>query len=247
MTDPIIVLYRGGRLPSWHHLDAAQQSAFQDEHVALMLQVGADHGLQSIEGYRLLAPVEDWERWWTMRFDDLAGAEAWMRAEVAPPYGRYGYYEYELARRWAPPSLDWLPQRVAPVADASVDPRRVPALSVARDSIVVVAFGGFTPGSDTIDPTTRGDAGREHRLRQVANEHKLLHGELFRLMGPGRDGEFAWLLEFPDLAGAEAWIEAEGMPPAGSYQRRTFHLARRWAPDYFATWPGGPSIWRSRM
>ena len=88
MADSIVVLYRGGRLPSWHQLSPDEQVAFQDEHVDLMLTVGARHGLQSIEGFRLLAPRGEWERWWTIRFPDLAGAEAWMRAEVAPPYGR---------------------------------------------------------------------------------------------------------------------------------------------------------------
>jgi len=204
--------------------------------VDLMLTVGARHGLQSIEGFRLLAPRGNWERWWTIRFPDLAGAEAWMRAEVAPPYGRYGSYEYQLARPWTPPSLAWLPQRQAskPVADA--DPRVVPSLSVDRGSIVVIAFGGWERGSDDVEPTRRGDAERSERLQRVAREHSLIHGEVFRLLGTGPDGDLAWVLEFPTLAGAEAWIETEGMPPAEAYQRRAFHLARRWAPDYFATW-----------
>ncbi|MFP6647436.1 MAG: hypothetical protein VCF24_28340 [Candidatus Latescibacterota bacterium] len=236
MADSIVVLYRGGRLPSWHQLSPDEQVAFQDEHVDLMLTVGVRHGLQSIEGFRLLAPRGEWERWWTIRFPDLAGAEAWMRAEVAPPYGRYGSYEYQLARPWTPPSLAWLPQRQAskPVADA--DPRVVPSLSVDRGSIVVIAFGGWERGSDDVEPTRRGDAERSERLQRVAREHSLIHGEVFRLLGTGPDGDLAWVLEFPTLAGAEAWIETEGMPPAEAYQRRAFHLARRWAPDYFATW-----------
>ena len=76
MADSIVVLYRGGRLPSWHQLSPDEQVAFQDEHVDLMLTVGARHGLQSIAGFRLLAPRGNWERWWTIRFPDLAGAAA---------------------------------------------------------------------------------------------------------------------------------------------------------------------------
>jgi hypothetical protein len=201
-----------------------------------MLGVAARHGLLSIEGYRLLTPMGDWQRWWTMGFPDLAGAEAWMQAEVAPPYGRYGYYEYELARRCMPSALDWLPQRAAPEPATNADPRVVPTLAVDRGTIVVISFGGWTHGSDQVPAGTRGDGQRSQRLQAVAEEHGLLHGELFRLLGAGREGELAWLLEFPTLAGAEAWIEAEGMPAAASYQRRHFHLARRWAPDYFATW-----------
>ena len=75
MADSIVVLYRGGRLPSWHQLSPDEQVAFQDEHVDLMLTVGVRHGLQSIEGFRLLAPRGEWERWWTIRFPDLAGAD----------------------------------------------------------------------------------------------------------------------------------------------------------------------------
>ena len=35
MADSIVVLYRGGRLPSWHQLSPDEQVAFQDEHVDL--------------------------------------------------------------------------------------------------------------------------------------------------------------------------------------------------------------------
>ena len=236
MSEPIVILYRGGRLPSWSQLDPAERTAFQNEHVDLMLGVAARHGLLNIEGYRLLTPMGDWQRWWTMGFPDLAGAEAWMQAEVAPPYGRYGYYEYELARGCMPSALDWLPQRAAPEPATNADPRVVPTLAVDRGTIVVIAFGGWTHGSDQVPAGTRGDGQRSQRLQAVAEEHGLLHGELFQLLGAGGDGDLAWLLEFPTLAGAEAWIEAEGMPAAGAYQHRTFHLARRWAPDYFATW-----------
>ncbi len=236
MSDSIVVLYRGGRLPTWHQLSIEEQTSFQDEHVDLMLTVGARHGLHGIEGYRLLAPRENWERWWAIRFPDLAGAEAWMQAEVAPPYGRYGYYEYELARSWTPPSLDWLPRRNPPESTPGADPRVVPPLSVDRNSIVVIAFGGWEPGSGDVAPQTRGDVERSEQLQQVAHRHGLLHGEVLRLLGAGRDGDLAWVLEFPTLDGAEAWIETEGMPPAEAYQRRAFHLARRWAPAYFATW-----------
>ena len=230
MTDPIIVLYRGGRLPGWHHLQAAQRAAYQDEHVALTLEVGAAHGL--------LAPMDNWERWWTMRFADLGGAEAWMQSEIAPPYGRYGFYSYTLAPSWRPQSLAWLPRQPAPTPAGGTDPHQVPVLSAARGSIVVIAFGGWSPGSDTISPASRGDAERQRRLQLVAREHGLLHGELFRPLGPGPDGEIVWLVEFPTLSGAEAWIGAGTLPPAGSCQRRTTSLP---SPTGYreCSWPPG--------
>jgi hypothetical protein len=49
----------------------------------------------------LLAPLGDWQRWWTMRFADLAGAEAWIEAEVIPPASTRQRRSFHLARRWA--------------------------------------------------------------------------------------------------------------------------------------------------
>lgn len=107
-----------------------------------MLEVAAKHGLQSIEGFHLLAPQGAWERWWTMRFPDLTGAEAWMKAETAPPYGRHGYYEYELARSVAPAALSWIPRRSRAAIPSDADPRIVPPLEADQNSIVVLGFGG---------------------------------------------------------------------------------------------------------
>ena len=234
-TDDVIVLYRGGRLASWNQLDATLQLEYQQEHVDTMLAVAHQNRLRNINGYRLIAPRGAWERFWSIAFPTLAGAEAWMTAEVAPPYGRYGHYEYDLARRCRPDSLSWLPQRE--VTPSGADPRQVPALAVDTGSIVVLCFSRWQRGSDEVAPGIRGDERRRQRLQGVARDQGLIHGEVFRLVGSGRDGDLAWVLEFPDLGGAEAWINAEVEPPGGSYHERTYHLARRWAPDYFATWP----------
>ena len=235
--DSVVILFKGGRLPAWHLLDEAHQADYERQHVDLMLSVSERHGLMGLHGYRLLAPLGDWVRFWTVEFPDLAGAEAWMEAEVEPPYGRYGFYDYSLARRWQPESLSWLPRRPEPPVPPDADPHVIAPLSADPSSIVVLAFGGWRRGSDEIDPRTRGDEERGQRLREVAGEHGLLHGEVFRLLGTANEGALVWILEFPDLAGAEAWIEAEAEPPAGAYQERRFHLARRWAPEYFVTWP----------
>jgi hypothetical protein len=242
MTDrtrenSVVILYRGGRLPTWDQLDGVQQLEYQQQHVNLMLSVAEQYGLISIHGYRLLAPRGNWERFWAIEFPDLAGAEAWMAAEVAPPYGRYGFYEYDLARRWHPESLSWMPRRVEPAHETNSNPHIVPPLAADPSSIAVLAFSRWTRGSDEVDPAVRGDDDRRQRLREVAGDHDLIHGEAFRLVGSGRDGDLVWVLEFPHLSGAEAWIDAEMAPPAGAYQERVFHLARRWAPYYFSTWP----------
>ena len=76
-------------------------------------------------------------------------------------------------------------------------------------------------------------------MRKASRDHGLIHGEVFRRMGATVDGEFAWILEFPELAGVEAWIDGETAAPLAACQRHDFHVARRWAPEYFATWASG--------
>ena len=234
--DSVVILFRGGRLPEWHRLDQAERNDYERLHVDLMLSVSERHGLIGLHGYRLLGPRGSWERFWTIEFPDLAGAEAWMSAEVEPPYGRYGFYDYALARRWRPEGLRWLPRKAEPPVAPDADPRAIPPLSADPSSIVLLAFGGWHRGTDQDDPGDR-DENRWRRMRKTGRDHGLIHGEAFRLMGASDQGEFAWILEFPGLAGVEAWIDGETAPPAAALLRHDFHLARRWAPGYFATWP----------
>ncbi len=253
MTEPnenVVILFRGGRLPEWHQLDPARRTDYERLHVDLMLSVANRHGLIGIHGYRLTGPRDSWERFWTIEFPDLAGAEAWMSAEAEPPYGQYGFYDYTLARRWQPEGLDWLPRRPEPPVDPGRDPHTIPALSADPSSIVLLAFGGRHRGGDQAvqavqavqaaqDGSGEHDEERWRRMREVSRDHGLIHGEVFRLMGASARGEFAWVLEFPGLAGIEAWIGAETAQPLAACQRHDFHVARRWAPEYFATWAAG--------
>jgi len=236
--ETVVVLFRGGRLPEWHLLDQAQRSDFERQHVDLMLSVSERHGLIGIHGYRLLGPRGNWERFWTIEFPDLAGAEAWMSAEAEPPYGRYGFYDYTLARRWRPEGLAWLPRKPEPPVAPGADPHTIPNLSADPSSIVLLAFGGQYRGPDLVASGNR-DHERWRKLQEVGRDHGLIHGEAFRLMGTSVLGESVWILEFPGLAGIEAWIDAETAPTAGTSLRHDFHLARRWAPEYFTTWPPG--------
>ena len=148
--DSVVVLYRGGRLPEWHRLDEDRRRDYERKHVDLMLSVSGRHGLIGLHGYRLLGPRGSWERFWTIEFPDLAGAEAWMSAEVEPPYGRYGFYDYALARRWQPEDLAWMPREIR----SSRGPRRRPARDPApgrrslvdRPADVRRRASGFLPG-----------------------------------------------------------------------------------------------------
>lgn len=244
--DNVVILFRGGRLPEWHRLDQAQRIDFERRHVDLMLSVADRHGLIGIHGYRLLGPLGSWERFWTIEFPDLAGAETWMSAEAEPPYGSYGFYDYTLARRWQPECLNWLPQKAEPPINPGTDPHIIPALSADPASIVLLAFGGRHRGADTDDSedhdqrdTGDHDEERWRRMRKVSRDHRLIHGEVFRLLGASDRGDYAWILEFPGLDGIEAWIDAETAPPLAAGQRHDFHVARRWAPEYFAAWAVG--------
>lgn len=244
--ENVVILFRGGRLPEWHRLGQTQRIDFERRHVDLMLSIADRHGLIGIHGYRLLGPLGSWERFWTIEFPDLARAEAWMSAEAEPPYGNYGYYDYTLARRWRPECLNWLPRKAETPVNPGTDPHIIPALSADPASIVLLAFGGRHRGADADGSGNRGqrdsgdhDEERWRRMRKVSRDHGLIHGEVFRLLGACDRGDYAWILEFPGLAGIEAWIDAETAPPLAAGQRHDFHIARRWAPEYFAAWAVG--------
>ena len=95
------------------------------------------------------------------------------------------------------------------------------------------------PGPTWSPPTRGGDADRSQSLRQVVTSHELLHGETFLLLGPGPHGAMAWVLEFPTLAGAEAWIHAESQPrrPPLSNGVSTYRAAGR-----LTISPAGPGL-----
>ncbi len=230
----ITVLFKGGRLPSWHALSREEQKAAEQEHVDLMLGVAHDHRMMLLEGFRLLSPQDVFQRFWVIGFPTLEGAETWITAEMAPPYGRYGYYDYDLARPINPPYCgDWVATPPPPVEPLSAEPHAVPSLAVDESSVVVLNFERNDPGIDleasASDPYV--DA-----MKSVARDHGLIRLECFALMAPKTDCHRVWLAEFPTVEGAEAWVQAEISPTHGRRAERAFHLARKWAPQYFASW-----------
>ena len=237
--DSIFVLARMGRLQSWYLLPKAERDRIEREHVDLMLSVAHRHGMRRIEGFRLITRQGPWVRFWVIEFPALAGAEAWIEAEMAPPYGLHGHYEYHLSRAHAPDHFtDWVPSPPPPIVPWAGDPRTdpVPALDVDRNSLVVLLFGRGQPGYEAVPESERDDEGHIWLMKDVARRHRLLRIEAYALIDPEPEWHRAWVIEWPDLAGAEAWIENETLPPHGIYARKAFHLARRWAPEYFASW-----------
>ena len=121
--DPVVVLFKGGRLPAWHQLSDEQRREFEQTHVDLMLSVAQQHEMSRLEGFRLIGPQGDWQRFWLIEFPAMEGAEAWIRAEMAPPYGLYGHYEYHLSRQIEPERYSaWVTQPAPPIVPRAADP-----------------------------------------------------------------------------------------------------------------------------
>ena len=237
--ESVVVLFKGGRVPSWYALTAGQHDEYQRLHVDLMLSVAREHGMTRLEGYRLLGTQQFWRLFWAIEFPTVEGAEAWIAAEVEPPYGAHGQFEYHLARRWAPAHLE--PLVTGPPAvrrRPGVDPHEVPALDVDRSGIVVLSFGRHVAQDD---PPASASTDEQHAraLEGSATEHGLTRLEGFRLLTPQPEWSWVYVAEFPAFAGAEAWIEAEMGPDRQGGVASSVYLARRWAPDYFDLWPPG--------
>ena len=216
--ESVILLYRGGRLPAWYRLPAAEKQLIEQQHVDLMLAVAAARGLRRLSGYRLLAPQGAWERIWVISFPDLAGADAWIEAEMAPPYGAYGYYDYLLARPVAIPAGPPAPEPASPMPG---DPHQVPPLSVDRSRLTIFVFGWQDDG-----PV----------LAQTEPAGTL---EAFRLLTPQKEWDTVWLVEQPTVVAAESWLEAAATAVQATETPCSFLLTRPWAPAYFAAWHAG--------
>ena len=75
----IVVLFQGGRLPSWGRLSVEEQNRFSQSHVDLMLTVAQQYQLRRLEGFRLLGPQGAWQRFWLIEFPALADPETRRR------------------------------------------------------------------------------------------------------------------------------------------------------------------------
>ncbi len=235
--DRAVVLFKGGRLPTWHALSPAARKEYEQLHVDLMLDIARRHQLLHLEGFRLLSPQDSYERFWTIHFPTTDDARAWIEAEMEPPYGSYGYYEYDLAVPHRTQELNaWVTNPSPAPSSTDADPSQVPALSVDPNSLVVLRFERWRGEAFELNPPGRGETTAEEAARAVAQQHGLMRLECFALLGPRANWHRVWLGEFPDLAGAEAWIATWSQQPHGRHLQQHFHLTRKWAPHYFATW-----------
>ena len=236
--NDVVLLARTGRLDSWHKLTNAERQTATDHHVDLMVRMATDTSMRRLDGYRLMTPLDRFERFWVMAFPDLIGAESWIAAEMQPPYGLYGYYEYDLARPIDMSGASLIVGDPLPREVSYADPRQIPSLAADADHIAVVCFGRSSAalGWQIPEPTapafdTNGPSG--------GGAYRLLEG--YRLIAPRADWQYTWLCVTRTMSAAEAWINAQTEADRRTEYVQRFLLARRWQPDYFASWVAGSS------
>lgn len=226
----VTILFKGGRLPSWYQLPTEQKTSFEQEHVDLMLSNAKRHHLHRIEGYRLITPQGGWERFWVIEFPTLSGAEAWIEAEMAPPYGRYGLFDYQLARQVKLTNdVAWLPSTKPKPAALQSDAHQIPDLSADQNSVVAMMSEWDKRGFGLA-------ASETPTLPSRAQAQGVSWLESYQLISPRADWDRVWLVELPDLASAEAWVESEAAAGREDMTERHFQLTRKWAPSYFVNW-----------
>ena len=236
-SSNIVILLKGGRLPSWYQLSEKDRDDFSQTHVNLMLSIAEQYGMKRLEGFHLIGSQDDWQRFWLIDFPSIEGAEQWIQAEMAPPYGLYGYYEYHLSRQLQPELYStWVTEPAPPTVPLAADPHIIPKLHDDTGSIVVLMFARYRPGAKALSPEERGDAKHIDLMQNIAQKAGLMRLEAFQLLTPQNEWHRAWIIELPTLEAAEAWIEGEESLPFGMYASRTIYLTRKWSPKYFASW-----------
>ena len=154
--DSVVVFLKGGRIPSWYGLSPEQQDEYSVEHISLMKSVINKYKMITLEGYKLWSPVNDWKFFWTIKFPTFEGAESWIEAEMEPPYGRYGSFNYYLARRIEhigvnSDSKETKPRFIKDDLDHT-------NLEEDKTSVVVITFEMPLPGSDLLAPDASANA-----------------------------------------------------------------------------------------
>ena len=232
--DSVVVFLKGGRIPSWYGLSPEQQDEYSVEHISLMKSVINKYKMITLEGYKLWSPVNDWKFFWTIKFPTFEGAESWIEAEMEPPYGRYGSFNYYLARRIEHIGVNTDSKETKPrfIKD-DLDHTN---LKEDKTSVVVITFEMSLPGSDLVAPDENARQGYIKNINSVTEEHKLIRLEAYRLITPQSNWHTTVIAEFPTINGANAWIDLQEDPSYVRFKTRTNYLSHKWAPEYFEGW-----------
>ena len=232
--DSVVVFLKGGRIPSWYGLSPEKQDEYSVEHISLMKSVINKYKMITLEGYKLWSPVNDWKFFWTIKFPTFEGAESWIEAEMEPPYGRYGSFNYYLARRI---------EHIGVNSDSKETKSRFikddldhTNLEEDKTSVVVITFEMPLPESDLLAPDEYAREGYIKNINSVTEEHKLIRLEAYRLITPQSNWHTTVIAEFPTINGANAWIDLQENPSYVRFKTRTNYLSHKWAPEYFEGW-----------
>ena len=232
--DSVVVFLKGGRIPSWYGLSPEQQDEYSVEHISLMKSVINKYKMITLEGYKLWSPVNDWKFFWTIKFPTFEGAESWIEAEMEPPYGRYGSFNYYLARRI---------EHIGVNTDSKETKHRFikddldhTNLEEDKTSVVVITFEMSLPVSNLVTPDQNARQGYIKNINSVTEEHKLIRLEAYRLITPQSNWHTTVIAEFPTINGANAWIDLQEDPSYVRFKTRTNYLSHKWAPEYFEGW-----------
>ena len=232
--DSVVVFLKGGRIPSWYGLSPEKQDEYSVEHISLMKSVINKYKMITLEGYKLWSPVNDWKFFWTIKFPTFEGAESWIEAEMEPPYGRYGSFNYYLARRIEHIGVNTDSKETKPrfIKD-DLDHTN---LKEDKTSVVVITFEMSLPGSDLVAPDEYAHQRYIKNINSVTEEHKLIRLEAYRLITPQSNWHTTVIAEFPTINGANAWIDLQENPSYVRFKTRTNYLSHKWAPRYFTKW-----------
>ena len=235
-NDSVVVLFKGGRLSSWYDLSSEHQDAYSVEHIALMKSVVNTYKMMKLEGYKLLSPINDWQRFWTIEFPTFEGAEAWIKAEMEPPYGRYGYYNYYLARRIDLNTVNLVVKEAETTSEVRGEDLNHTNLTEDQASVVVITFEMSLPGSDLIAPNVLDNKKYSKQINSVAERYGLMRLEAYKLITPQSNWHTTVITEFPTIDGAKVWIDLQENQSYVRFKTRTNYLAHKWAPKYFDQW-----------
>ena len=195
--DSVVVFLKGGRIPSWYGLSPEQQDEYSVEHISLMKSVINKYKMITLEGYKLWSPVNDWKFFWTIKFPTFEGAESWIEAEMEPPYGRYGSFNYYLARRIEHIGVNTDSKETKPrfIKD-DLDHTN---LKEDKTSVVVITFEMSLPESDLVASDEYAHQRYIKNINSVTEEHKLIRLEAYRLITPQSNWHTTVIAEFPTI------------------------------------------------
>lgn len=234
--DSVVVFLKGGRIPSWYGLSSEEQDSYSVEHINLMKSVINKYKMITLEGYKLLSPVNDWKFFWTIKFPTFEGAESWIEAEMEPPYGRYGSFNYYLARRIEHMGVNSAAKETELTSSIIKEDLDHTNLTEDKSSVVVITFQMSLPESDLVAHDV--DARQKYikDINSVSEEYGLIRLEAYRLITPQSNWHTTVITEFPTITGAKAWIDLQENPSYVRFKTRTNYLSHKWAPRYFAGW-----------